>query len=111
MPSFRWLPASNLFEIDINHMKCFASLAVTALTLFACAAARADDNSFPNRPVPDFNVMLNDDGDFTFVWPDLDESKHFLDAQIDALVGTGVKTHVRCIGAGSDVLYYQTKVA
>lgn len=92
-------------------MTCFLSLAVTVLTLFACAAGRAADNSFPNRPVPDFNVMLNDDGDFTFVSKDLDQSKRFLSAQIDALVGTGVKTHVRCIGAGSDVLYYPTKVA
>ena len=85
-------------------MKCFASLAVTTVTLFACVTARAADVTFPNRAVPDFNVMLNDDGDFTFVSQDLDESKRFLNAQIDALVGTGVTTHVRCIGAGSDVL-------
>lgn len=61
--------------------------------------------------LPDFGVMLNDDGDFSFTSLDPAESVRNLRAQVDSLAGTPVKTLTWSVGAGSEILYYPTKVA
>jgi hypothetical protein len=63
------------------------------------------------RVRPDFGLMLNDDGDFSFTSMDPAESVRNLQASVDALAGTPVRTLMYSVGAGSDVLYYPTKVA
>jgi len=62
-------------------------------------------------PLPDFGVLLNDDGDFAFTSLDPAESVRNLKAQIDSLAGTPVKTLTWSVGAGSEILYYPTNVA
>ncbi len=61
----------------------------------------------PDRP--DFGVILNDDGDLSFVSPDPAKSEAFLRANIDGDADLGIGTLVYCVGAGSDVLNYPTK--
>lgn len=58
---------------------------------------------------PNFGVILNDDGDLSFVNPDPAQAEKILRANIegDALLGIG--TLVYCVGSGSDVLNYPTK--
>ncbi|HEX7009840.1 MAG TPA: hypothetical protein VF184_07655 [Phycisphaeraceae bacterium] len=63
------------------------------------------------RPVPDLGVMLNDDGDWSFTSLDPEQSRRDILAAIDALAGTPVKTYLRCVGLGSDTLYYPTEAA
>ena len=65
----------------------------------------------PAAPLPDFGVLLNDDGDFSFTSLDPAESVRNLKAQVDSLAGTSVKTLTWSVGAGSEILYYPTKVA
>jgi len=60
---------------------------------------------------PGFGLMLNDDGDLSFTSMDPQGSVVNLRAMIDSLAGTPVKTLMYSVGAGSDVLYYPTKVA
>ena len=55
--------------------------------------------------------MLNDDGDLSFTGRTPQESVVNLQAMIDSLAGTPVKTLMYSVAAGSDVLYYPTKVA
>lgn len=63
------------------------------------------------EPLPDFGVMLNDDGDLSFTSLDPNESARNVLAQVDSLAGTAVKTLMWSVGAGSEILYYPTKVA
>lgn len=63
------------------------------------------------EPLPDFGVMLNDDGDLSFTSLDPQESARNVLAQVDSLAGTSVKTLMWSVGAGSDILYYPTKAA
>ncbi len=63
------------------------------------------------RVLPDFGLMLNDDGDYSFTSMDPAESVRNLQASVDALAGTPVRTLMYSVGAGSDVLYYPTRVA
>lgn len=65
----------------------------------------------PAREVPDLGLMLNDDGDLLFTHVDPEASMRATRASLDALRGTPIKTYVLCIGAGSDILHYDTKVA
>lgn len=58
-----------------------------------------------------FGVVLNEDGDHAFVTPDPVAAEKMLRANVDGCARLGIKTYVFCIGAGSDVLYYPTKVA
>lgn len=73
------------------------------LFLFSSTASSAE--------LPDFGLMLNDDGDLSFTSMDPDIAVGNLEAMIDSLAGTPVKTLAYSVGAGSDVLYYPTKVA
>ncbi|MBL7647033.1 MAG: hypothetical protein JNK74_12675 [Candidatus Hydrogenedentes bacterium] len=72
---------------------------------FAISAVQAAE------PLPDFGVMLNDDGDLSFTSLDPQESARNVLAQVDSLAGTSVKTLMWSVGAGSEILYYPTKVA
>jgi hypothetical protein len=65
----------------------------------------------PARDVPDFGVILNDDGDLLFLHWDAEASMRATRASLDALRGTPVKTLMLSVGAGSDILHYDTKVA
>lgn len=58
---------------------------------------------------PDFGVILNDDGDFSFMSPDPALATSILQANVDATAALGIKTYVFCVGAGSGGLYYPTK--
>jgi len=59
---------------------------------------------------PDFGVILNEDGDFSFMSPDPVLATSILRANVDATAALGIKTYVFCVGAGSGGLYYPTKV-
>ena len=80
------------------------------LTLLFLAVAVVD-GSRAAEPLPDFGVMLNDDGDLSFTSLDPNESARNVLAQVDSLAGTAVKTLMWSVGAGSEILYYPTKVA
>lgn len=65
----------------------------------------------PEKPdvKPNFGVILNDDGDFSFMSPDPATATSILQANVAATAALGVKTYVLCVGAGSGGLYYPTK--
>ena len=65
----------------------------------------------PIKSKADFGVVLNEDGDFAFLDPNPDLAAKLLNANIDGHASLGIKTYVFSVGAGSDVLYYPTKVA
>ncbi len=94
----------------VSLMRCLL-LAVFSLLLLSIPAVAADVPQFSNRTVPDFNVILNDDGDWSFTADDPQESLRRIQLAIDGLAGTAVKTYIRCVGCGSDVLYYPSKAA
>lgn len=83
----------------------FRFLAPLLVAIFAAGGTRATE------PLPDFGVMLNDDGDLSFTSLDPQESARNVLAQVDSLAGTPVKTLMWSVGAGSEILYYPTKVA
>lgn len=60
---------------------------------------------------PDFGVVFNEDGDFAFLSPDPLVAEKLLQLNVASHAALGVKTYTFSIGAGSDVLYYNTKVA
>ena len=59
----------------------------------------------------DFGVVFNEDGDFAFLSPDPIKAKQLLELNVAAHAALGINTYTFSIGAGSDVLYYNTKVA
>ncbi len=63
------------------------------------------------RDVPEFGLMLNDDGDYSFVFSEPQASAQAIRVSVDALAGTPVKTLMYSVGAGSDTLYYPTRIA
>lgn len=73
------------------------------------AEAAPGDSAGP--PLPDFGLILNDDGDFTATDPDPAVSGSNLRRMIASLEHTPVKTLAYSVGAGSDILYYPTRVA
>ncbi|MES2596485.1 MAG: hypothetical protein V4662_14165 [Verrucomicrobiota bacterium] len=56
-------------------------------------------------------LMQNLDGDLSFVGETPEESKDKLQKLVNAIADGPVKSLMWSIGAGSDILYYQTKVA
>jgi hypothetical protein len=56
-------------------------------------------------------LMQNLDGDLSFVGATPDGSKEKLQTLVDSIAGGPAKSLMWSIGAGSDILYYQTKVA
>jgi hypothetical protein len=91
-----------------------AILSAILLALLSPPPSRAQTTqpkSWPNRAVPDFGVVFNEDGDNNFPTKDQDYNRRYLRDSVDSMLGSGVRAHARCIGAGSDVLYYPTKVA
>ncbi|MBM4046042.1 MAG: hypothetical protein FJ279_13075, partial [Planctomycetes bacterium] len=80
------------------------SVAMLAFMLALTAQAVA-------RDLPDFGLMVNNDGDLSFESLDPQESAAKLRARVEALPGMGVKTVMYSVGAGSDILYYPTTVA
>jgi hypothetical protein len=92
----------------LTRIAAFALLAVcTAITAAEPHARRSE----LRRPRASLGLMLNDDGDRSAASDDPDESVRLLREAVDSLDGTNVKTLLWCIGCGSDVLYYPTKVA
>ena len=59
----------------------------------------------------DFGVVFNEDGDFAFLSPDPIKAKQLLELNVAAHAALGINTYTFSIGAGSDVLYYNTKAA
>ena len=59
----------------------------------------------------DFGVVFNEDGDFAFLSPDPLKAKQLLELNVAAHAALGINTYTFSIGAGSDVLYYNTKAA
>lgn len=87
----------------------------SAFILLAAAAIAADAPAPAKGELakrrPDFGVILNDDGDLSFVDPDPKLAERLLRANIEAHAALGIGTLVYCIGSGSDTLNYPTKVA
>jgi len=73
-------------------------LALFSLSSLLCAAA----------PLP---IMQNLDGDLSFTGSTPEESKAKLEKLIDDIANGPATSLMWSIGAGSDILYYQTKVA
>ena len=90
-------------------MKPFASLVVVVTLCHAAPAQAAPANGRP--ALPDFNLMFNSDGDLSATGNTPAESVRNLQLMIDRLAGTRVKTVMYSVGAGSDILYYPTKIA
>lgn len=63
-----------------------------------------------DRPLPDFGIMLNDDGDFSYTDRDLAQSEKNLRQMVRSLEGTPVRTFVYNVATGSDIMLYPTKV-
>ena len=63
------------------------------------------------KSTPNFGVIFNEDGDFAFLSPNPVKATNLLVANVNAHAALGISTYVFSIGAGSDVLYYPTKVA
>lgn len=105
---------NTIFSACSNRNMMKLSACVLTSAWLWCAPAHGQEAASTladRRPVPDLNVMLNDDGDWSFVDSDPEQSRLAIEAAVDALAGTPVKAYLRCIGAGSDTLYYPTKVA
>ena len=64
-----------------------------------------------NHSTVDFGIVFNEDGDFAFLSPDPIRAKQLLELNVSAHAALGINTYTFSIGAGSDVLYYNTKVA
>ncbi|WP_432799636.1 hypothetical protein [Poriferisphaera sp. WC338] len=73
-----------------------------------CSLVAATSSTTLARELPDFGLMLNDDGDFSFVGVTPQRSVEDLQAHVGALAGTVVKTLT--YGAGVDVVYYPTEI-
>ena len=91
---------SRLKESAIRTMKLIPALLICVLSTAAVA-----------RDVPNLGVMLNDDGDLLFLHNDPEASIRATKASMDAMRGTPIKTFMLSVGAGSDILHYDTKVA
>ncbi|HWB53308.1 MAG TPA: hypothetical protein VG722_03920 [Tepidisphaeraceae bacterium] len=78
--------------------------------IFAAHSSRALAAIDP-RPVPNFGLMWNNDGDLSFTGQTPSESVRNLKEMVDRLAGTPVKTLCQSVGAGTDIVYYPTKVA
>lgn len=85
----------------MNRLLPLILLVLMPLPSFALAA----------REVPDLGVILNDDGDLLFTHFDPEASMRASKASMDAFRGTPIKTLMLSVGAGSDILHYDTKVA
>lgn len=72
-------------------------------------AAEVDEQYVARRP--NFGVILNDDGDLSFVDPDPEKAAQMLRANVESHAALGIGTLVYCIGSGSDVLNYPTEIA
>ncbi len=72
-------------------------------------AASSDERLAQRRP--NFGVILNDDGDLSFVDPDPVKAAQILRANVEGDAALGIGTLVYCVGSGSDVLNYPTKVS
>lgn len=59
----------------------------------------------------DFGVIWNEDGDFAFLSRNKDTATRLLQLNVAAHAALGIGTYTFSIGAGSDVLYYDTKIA
>ena len=84
----------------------------SALLMFSAGVVlTADGVAADRREVPDFGLILNNDGDQSY--PDADPMKCEAGVRrmIATLDGTPVRTLAYSIGAGSDILYYPTQVA
>ena len=74
-------------------------------------APDTNDYISQRRLLPDFGLLLNDDGDGSFPSADPTKAAAYRRAMIDSFAGTPVKTIMVSVGAGSDTLYYPTQVA
>ena len=91
---------SRLKELAIRTIRLIPVFLISVLSTVAVA-----------RDVPNLGVMLNDDGDLLFLHDDPEASIRATKASMDAMRGTPIKTFMLSVGAGSDILHYDTKVA
>jgi hypothetical protein len=89
----------------------FAVVQVSALviTVLAASAAGAAETTVA-RSVPDFGIMLNDDGGLSFTEVDAKKSEAALRKMLRSLAGSGVKTLIYQVAAGSEIMLYPTQV-
>ena len=64
-----------------------------------------------SRPLPDFGLMLNDDGDYSFTDRNLEKSEANLRQMIRSLERTSVRTLVYNVATGTDIMLYPSKVS
>ncbi|MBI5773235.1 MAG: hypothetical protein HZA89_05760 [Verrucomicrobia bacterium] len=78
------------------------------LAIALSLAVAAEAGSAPS--VPDFGIMLNDDGGQSFTDLDPKRSEAALRVKIRSLEGTAVRTLIYQVVAGSEIALYPTKV-
>ncbi|MBT3373979.1 MAG: hypothetical protein HN406_00190, partial [Lentisphaerae bacterium] len=83
---------------------CLGMLLTVALTPGLALAAGQEIRA-------EFGLILNDDGDLSCTAADPAESRRRLEEMVDSLRGTPVQTLAYSVGAGSDILYYPTRIA
>lgn len=87
------------------------SVCIAFFTFSAGAVFPAESAAAEPQTVPDFGLILNHDGDQSYPDADPKRCEAGVRRMIATLDGTPVKTLAYSIGAGSDILYYPTKVA
>jgi hypothetical protein len=84
-------------------------LKLKAIVLFSMVLllTSACGNAFANgKSLPDFGVLFNDDGEQICNAPNPEAAIQQINSGVNSLAGTNVKTLIRNVGYGSEVLYY-----
>lgn len=103
-------PKQHLWSFTWKISSWYASCMGTCLLILMVHAALAQKKTM-QKSKTDFGVVFNEDGDFAFLSPDPVLAEKLLRLNVASHAALGVKTYTFSIGAGSDVLYYNTKIA
>lgn len=96
----------------MNIQSNFLFILILSLALFISnVQAYSKNNDGEHKDKPSFGVIMNEDGDLAFVSPDPVIAERMLRTNVDGHARLGIDTYVFCVGSGSDVLYYPTKVS
>lgn len=95
-----------VWKISSWHIYCIGTCLLMVMGHAVLAQKKTTQKS-----KPDFGVVFNEDGDFAFLSPDPLIAEKLLRLNVASHAALGVKTYTFSIGAGSDVLYYNTKIA
>lgn len=95
----------------MNLKSLYTALAICFLAMNVSFAQQKLIKPQAVKPDEPFGLVFNHNGDVSFVSNNPAEAEKLLKKTVDYIHSLEVKTLVYSIGAGSDVLYYPTKVA